>query len=97
MIEQGLLDAPVFAFYLGTSQNSGVESDGGEAIFGGVDKAHYEGEIHYAPVRRRGYWEVELETVKFGKEEMKLNKVGAAIDTGRSSEAQLVRRLSQTD
>ncbi|KAH9809009.1 aspartic peptidase domain-containing protein [Melampsora americana] len=84
MIEQGLLDEPVFAFYLGTSHESGVDNQGGEAIFGGIDEAHYEGDIHYAPVRRRGYWEVALEGVKFGKEEMKLVNVGAAIDTGTS-------------
>jgi len=84
MIQQGLLDAPVFAFYLGTSSGSSADTNGGEAIFGGIDEAHYEGDIYYAPVRRRGYWEVELKSVKFGDEEMKLHNVGAAIDTGTS-------------
>ncbi|MBW0464071.1 hypothetical protein O181_003786 [Austropuccinia psidii MF-1] len=84
MVQQGLLDEAVFAFYLGNSKATGVDSEGGEVIFGGVDKAHYEGEIYYAPVRRRGYWEVELKSVKFGDEEMKLHNVGAAIDTGTS-------------
>lgn len=84
MVEQGLLDEPVFAFYLGTTHGTGADEDGGEAIFGGVDEAHYEGDIYYAPVRRRGYWEVELKSVKFGDEEMKLHNVGAAIDTGTS-------------
>lgn len=84
MLEQGLLDEPVFAFYLGSTEAGKVDPDCGEVVFGGVDEAHYEGEIFYAPVRRRGYWEVELKSVKFGNEEMKLNNVGAAIDTGTS-------------
>ncbi|CAH7675620.1 saccharopepsin [Phakopsora pachyrhizi] len=84
MIEEGLLDEPVFAFYLGTTSGTSADTEGGEAVFGGLDEAHYEGEIYYAPVRRRGYWEVELKSVKFGDEEMKLHNVGAAIDTGTS-------------
>jgi saccharopepsin len=83
MMENGMLDDPVFAFYLGSAQGNKADPNGGEVVFGGVDEAHYEGEIFYAPVRRRGYWEVELKSVKFGKEEMKLHNVGAAIDTGK--------------
>ena len=83
MMEKGMLDEPVFAFYLGSAEGTKADPNGGEVVFGGVDKAHYEGEIFYAPVRRRGYWEVELKSVKFGDEEMKLHNVGAAIDTGK--------------
>lgn len=77
MINEGLLDAPVFSFRIGSS-----EEDGGEAIFGGIDSSAYTGEIHYVPVRRRAYWEVELQKVKFGDEELELETTGAAIDTG---------------
>jgi saccharopepsin len=83
MMDKGMLDEPVFAFYLGSADGTKADPNGGEVVFGGVDKAHYEGEIFYAPVRRRGYWEVELKSVKFGDEEMKLHNVGAAIDTGK--------------
>lgn len=76
MINQGLLDAPVFAFYLGS------DPEQGEAIFGGIDEKHYTGKIDYVPVRRKGYWEVELEKVKFGDETLELESTGAAIDTG---------------
>ncbi|KAG8966094.1 Vacuolar protease A [Tulasnella sp. 419] len=79
MINQGLLDAPLFTFRLGES-----EEDGGEATFGGIDPSHYTGKIHYVPVRRRGYWEVELQKVTFGSEELELENTGAAIDTGTS-------------
>jgi len=79
MINQGLLDRPVFSFRIGDS-----ESDGGEAVFGGVDDSHYTGKIEYVPVRRKAYWEVELEKIKFGDEELELVNTGAAIDTGTS-------------
>ncbi|KDN51374.1 putative PEP4-aspartyl protease [Tilletiaria anomala UBC 951] len=79
MINQKLIDQPQFAFYLGSS-----DSDGGEAVFGGVDESHYTGKITYAPVRRKGYWEVSLDKVSFGDEDMELDNAGAAIDTGTS-------------
>ncbi|GAA6056834.1 hypothetical protein JCM3770_003592 [Rhodotorula araucariae] len=78
MLNQGLLDEPKFAFWMGS------DPEQGEAIFGGVDEKHYTGKIDYVPVRRKGYWEVELEKVKFGNEELELENTGAAIDTGTS-------------
>ncbi|GAA5825338.1 hypothetical protein JCM11251_006942 [Rhodosporidiobolus azoricus] len=78
MLNQGLLDAPQFGFWLGK------DPEQGEATFGGIDESHYTGKIEYVPVRRKGYWEVELEKVKFGEEELELENTGAAIDTGTS-------------
>ncbi|GJN92966.1 hypothetical protein Rhopal_006011-T1 [Rhodotorula paludigena] len=78
MLAQGLLDEPVFAFWLGS------DPEQGEATFGGLDDKHYKGKIDYVPVRRKGYWEVELEKIKFGDEELELENTGAAIDTGTS-------------
>jgi saccharopepsin len=77
MIDQKLIEEPVFAFRLGSS-----EEDGGEVVFGGVDSSAYSGHITYVPVRRKAYWEVELEKVGFGYEELELEDTGAAIDTG---------------
>ncbi|KAJ8596008.1 Asp-domain-containing protein [Rhizopogon salebrosus TDB-379] len=79
MIDDGLLDEPVFSFRIGAS-----ESDGGEATFGGVDHQAYTGSITYVPVRRKAYWEVELEQVAFGEDILDLEMTGAAIDTGTS-------------
>ncbi|EGO01922.1 hypothetical protein SERLA73DRAFT_177556 [Serpula lacrymans var. lacrymans S7.3] len=79
MIDQGLLDEPLFSFRLGSS-----EDDGGEAVFGGIDSSAYTGSITYVPVRRKAYWEVELEKVSFGGDELDLENTGAAIDTGTS-------------
>ena len=79
MLAQGLLDEPVFAFRLGSS-----EEDGGDCVLGGVDESMYTGKVNYIPVRRKGYWEVELEKIGFGDEELELENTGAAIDTGTS-------------
>lgn len=82
MVNQKLLAQPVFTFRVGSS-----EDDGGEAVFGGIDSAHYTGSIDYVPIRRKGYWEVELEKVKFGDDVLELENTGAAIDTGTSCHA----------
>ncbi|KAF8639980.1 hypothetical protein AX17_001226 [Amanita inopinata Kibby_2008] len=79
MINQGLLDEPVFSFRVGSS-----DVDGGEAVFGGIDTDAYKGKITYVPVRRKAYWEVELEKIAFGDDELELENTGAAIDTGTS-------------
>jgi len=79
LLDQGALDEPVFSFRVGSS-----EEDGGEAIFGGIDESAYKGKIKYAPVRRKAYWEVELEKVSFGDDVLDLENTGAAIDTGTS-------------
>lgn len=78
MIQQKLIDEPVFAFYLGSSE------EGSEAVFGGVDEKHYEGKIEYIPLRRKAYWEVDIESIAFGKEEAELENTGAILDTGTS-------------
>ena len=78
MVNQGLLDDPIFSFWLGS------DPEMGEAVFGGVDSNHFKGDIHYVPVRRKGYWEVELDSIKFGDETLELENTGAAIDTGTS-------------
>ncbi|KAJ6599029.1 aspartic peptidase A1 [Mycena vulgaris] len=79
MINAGLIDEAVFSFRIGSS-----EDDGGEAIFGGIDDDAYLGKLVYVPVRRKAYWEVELEKVSFGGDELELENTGAAIDTGTS-------------
>lgn len=79
MLNQNLLDSPVFSFRIGQSSE-----DAGEAVFGGIDHDAYQGVLHWVPVRRRAYWEVELEKVTLGGEDLELEDTGAAIDTGTS-------------
>ncbi|UKZ49748.1 saccharopepsin [Trichoderma virens] len=78
MVNQKLLDEPVFAFYLGSGD------EGSEAVFGGVDESHYSGKIEYIPLRRKAYWEVDLDSIAFGDEVAELENTGAILDTGTS-------------
>jgi saccharopepsin len=77
-----LIDDNVFAFYLGDT-NKGSD-EGGEAVFGGYDEDHFTGKVTWLPVRRKGYWEVDLDSFAFGNETLELENTGAAIDTGTS-------------
>ncbi|CAN6445560.1 unnamed protein product [Victoria cruziana] len=57
MIEQGLIDEPVFSFWF----NRDAEDDeGGEIVFGGVDSSHFKGEHTYVPVTQKGYWQFDM-------------------------------------
>lgn len=82
MLKQGLLDEPVFSFYLGDTGNG--EDDKAEALFGGVNKEHYTGEITMIPLRRKAYWEVELNAITFGDATAELDNTGVILDTGTS-------------
>lgn len=80
LINQKLIDEPVFAFYL--SGESG--GDDSEVVFGGVDKDHYTGKITEIPLRRKAYWEVDLDSISFGGETAELDNTGVILDTGTS-------------
>lgn len=79
-LDQGLLDEPVFAFYLSSTEDK-TES---EAIFGGINKDHYTGDMVKLPLRRKAYWEVELDSITFGDETAEFESTGAIVDTGTS-------------
>jgi saccharopepsin len=81
MLNQGLLDEPVFAFYLGDTNNEGDDS---EAMFGGINEDHYSGELIKIPLRRKAYWEVDLDAITFGKDTAELDNTGVILDTGTS-------------
>jgi len=78
LVNQGSLDKAVFSFYLGDTEGES------EVMFGGVDESHYEGKMIKIPLRRKAYWEVELNSIKFGKEEAGMENTGAILDTGTS-------------
>lgn len=82
MVKRNLIDEPIFSFWLNDADKD--SSVGGELVFGGSDKSHFTGDVHWAPVRRKGYWEVELEKVVFDGEDVEMDDTGAAIDTGSS-------------
>ena len=78
MVNKGLVDEPVFAFYLGDSD------EGSELVFGGVDKAHYTGKMTKIPLRRKAYWEVDLDAITFGDDTAEMDGTGVILDTGTS-------------
>lgn len=82
MINQGLIDEPVVSFYLSDTNNG--DGDGSEAMFGGVDKNHYSGKMTNIPLRRKAYWEVDLDAITFGDATAELDNTGIILDTGTS-------------
>jgi saccharopepsin len=78
MLKQGLIDEPVFSFYLAD------ENDQSEAVFGGIDTSKYDGKVTYIPLRRKAYWEVDLDSISFGDETAELENTGVILDTGTS-------------
>ena len=82
MLDQGLLDEPLFAFYLGDTANG--DSDSSEATFGGVNENRYTGKLTKIPLRRKAYWEVDLDAISFGDSTAELDATGAILDTGTS-------------
>lgn len=81
MINQKLLDEPVFGFYLGDANKQG---DSSEATFGGVDKNHYTGDLVTIPLRRKAYWEVKFDAIGLGDNVAELDNTGVILDTGTS-------------
>ncbi|KAK3346770.1 vacuolar protease A precursor [Lasiosphaeria hispida] len=78
MIEQKSVEEPVFSFYLS-------DTDGeSEVVFGGVDKSRYEGKLTTIPLRRKAYWEVDLDSIAYGEDAADLEGTGVILDTGTS-------------
>lgn len=57
MIEQGLVTEQIFSFWLSRDETG---EEGGELVFGGVDKKHFIGNHSYVPVTKKGYWQVRV-------------------------------------
>merc|ERR1712070_105982 len=79
MIDQKLIDEPVFAFYLQEDA-----SQTGELVFGGIDQSHYTGDLVDVPLISETYWEVSLDAMKFGGSAVISSSQKAIIDSGTS-------------
>nr|XP_013052035.2 gastricsin isoform X4 [Anser cygnoides] len=82
MLQQNLMDSPIFSFYL-----SGQEgSQGGELVFGGVDPNLYTGQITWTPVTQTSYWQIGIEDISIGGQSSGWCSQGCQgiVDTGTS-------------
>ncbi|XP_015740816.1 gastricsin-like isoform X1 [Coturnix japonica] len=82
MLQENLLDSPIFSFYL-----SGQEgSQGGELVFGGIDSNLYTGQIVWTPVTQTTYWQIAIEDFTVGPQSSGWCSEGCQgiVDTGTS-------------
>lgn len=76
MINQSVVNSPVFSVYLGANGNDG------EIIFGGVDTAHYTGDFIHLNVTKQGYWQFAMDGISLGNSEFCSGGCEAFADTG---------------
>jgi cathepsin D len=81
MVKEKLIEQPLFAFWLNREASA---EKGGEITFGGIDPDHYEGNITYAPVTAKGYWQFKVDSMKVGSEDICPGGCQAISDTGTS-------------
>lgn len=78
MVDQKLVDEPVFSFYLANTDGDS------EVVFGGINKARIDGKITTIPLRRKAYWEVDFDSISYGEDTADLENTGVILDTGTS-------------
>lgn len=81
IISQGLAQDPVFAFYLGTADGAK-----GELVIGGIDPAHFTGNINWVPLKSATYWEINLDGIYLHKDAISVPFVNqkCIVDSGTS-------------
>jgi cathepsin D len=81
MVDQKLVEKPVFAFWLGHETQEGEMA--GEITIGGIDNSRFTGDISYVPVTQKGYWQFDLGKISISGTQV--SRGGSAIsDTGTS-------------
>uniref|UniRef100_A0A3Q3VLB3 Peptidase A1 domain-containing protein n=1 Tax=Mola mola TaxID=94237 RepID=A0A3Q3VLB3_MOLML len=77
-----LLPQNIFSFYISRDPKAAV---GGELVLGGTNPQHYTGDLHYANVTRKAYWQIKVNGVEVGSQ-LSLCKAScqAIVDTGTS-------------
>ncbi|KAL6320113.1 hypothetical protein AAG906_004622 [Vitis piasezkii] len=83
LIRQGLVQEDIFSFWLNRDPQA---IDGGEIVFGGVDKRHFKGQHTYALITQKGYWQFEMGEFLIGYQSTGFCEAGcAAIIDSRTS------------
>ncbi|KAJ2725265.1 aspartic proteinase precursor [Coemansia sp. Benny D115] len=77
MIEEALVDEPVFAFALSQGHRSF-----GELLLGGYNELHYKGELRWMRVVRAKYWQVTMEGIWYGDSKFNLLSLSKDHDFG---------------
>uniref|UniRef100_A0A8C8RDV3 Peptidase A1 domain-containing protein n=1 Tax=Pelusios castaneus TaxID=367368 RepID=A0A8C8RDV3_9SAUR len=82
IIEQHLIEEPVFSFHLNRGEDT---ESGGELILGGIDHSLYKGSIHWVPVTEKNYWQIHVNNVKIqGRVAFCFHGCEAIVDSGTS-------------
>lgn len=78
ILNDKLLHKPIFSLWLNGTDDHGKA---GELILGGLDRSRFEGNVVFAPVVRKGFWEVTLQKLFVGNEKIGVRR-SAAIASG---------------
>lgn len=81
LVQQNLVSEPLFAFWLNRQQG---QTEGGELVLGGVDSAHYSGDITYVPLTNKTYWEFAVDDIQMTGDSYCKGGCRAIADTGTS-------------
>jgi len=82
LIDQKLVDQPVFSFWLNRNQ---ADQNGGELMLGGTNSAHMASDVSYLPITREAYWQFHMDGVQIvGNQSFCSGGCEAIADTGTS-------------
>jgi len=77
MVKQGLVQQPIFSFYLDRDVDGKV---GGEIIFGGSDPNYYQGDFTYTNITKAAYWQFRLHGIQIERGDNKI--IGHVCESG---------------
>ncbi|XP_017050029.1 lysosomal aspartic protease [Drosophila ficusphila] len=81
MIAQGVLNNPIFAFYV--NRNASDAGNGGVLLLGGSDPTLYSGCLTYVPLSKVGFWQINVPKINIGSKKLCTN-CQAILDVGTS-------------